>query len=470
MNISLFFIPLVPVIWVFPVFVLLLYMNLGNDLLRKRGWGKSFEPVDGLVIIFLLACSLSFLEVDLDYRSPQNYLRYYFSTYLLPVLAYFAIRLTRFTNKKAQNLRRAALASAVVFALCCIFEYAFSHPLVPEFDNEDQWIGGMVFRAGSLAGGCIVAGEMLAFFIALTIPYVFFRYPGKKNFKISALLILEILGLGVTFARAGYISALACATLAPMFLRGRNQGRLLIVMGMLLLLIIILPSLPLPDWLIERITGGASTYARVPRFWAGLYFIQDNFFRGWTTVLFGRGYIASYLYGYDYFPGLNRLGGDLEETFSGSFLSGGFHNGYLTLLADQGLVAFLCYLAIVVQVLRRMWRYSQPLRLLEKPVLKSQAVLEPVAWGLVVIVHLVTETVHWSTNFPAMTYFFIAAAMVLNLTSSAALEQQVCDVKAGKPMPSWGSIGARLGFQRVKPVRVAHAIDKVSYASKEPHF
>lgn len=415
LYVAVFLVPMVPNIWFFPIFVLLLYLTLAFDfnLIRKDLSRQHLERVDLLVLIFLIFCSLSFLNVDLARRSLQNYLRYYFGSYLLPILSYFAFRLIRFSDERARSLRNAALASGIIFSMFCFYEFAFSHPLVSEFDNPDQWIDSRVLRAGTLAGGSVHAGETMAGFIALILPFTFFRWPGKHRFRFLLLLLITLTGLTVVFSRAAYISTLACLLAASLLFYGGRVRWLVVVTVILLLSLILVPLLSVPDWISARLMDYSSTFARVPRFWAGIDFIVDNVHMGWKTALFGRGYTSSYVWGGYYLqPG---YGVSATPDF---FLSGGFHNGYLTLLADQGILAFGCYMAILIVAGRRLWRYCRQLRSLERRRLRSPALLEPVGWGLILVVHLVTETVHWSSYFPQTFYFFMALAMLLNLTSS----------------------------------------------------
>jgi hypothetical protein len=413
MKIAAFLVPLIPNVWALPIFVFLLYVTVALELTRGSRAKRHLERVDLIVLIFLIFCSLSFLNMDLTFRSPQNYLRYYLGTYLFPILAYFAFRLIRFSDERARGLREVVLASGVIFSLCCIYEFAFSHPLALEFDNPDQWMGANILRAGTLAGGSVHAGETMTGFIALTMPFIFFRWPGRSSFNLILLLLIELMGLGVILSRAGYVATLSCAVAAFLFLRGRYQRRLVAISMVLLLFLLAAPALTLPDWLYDRLTAVDSSLARLPRFWAGIDFIRDNLHLGWQTALLGKGYIASYLWGLNYLQSSSGI-----PQSSDAILSGGFHNGYLTMITDQGLVAFGCYLTLVVAALRRLWRYCRPLRRLETPKLMSPALLEPVGWGLIIIAHLVTETVHWSFGFPQMFYFFMALAMLFNLTSA----------------------------------------------------
>lgn len=439
MNIAVFFVPLVPIIWVLPAFVLLFYLTLASDLLQKGFSRPPLEWVDAFVLIFLILCSISFFNLDLTFRSLQNYLRYYFGTYLFPVLGYFALRLMRFSNKRAGSLRKAVIAAGLIFSVLCLFEFAFRHPINPEVDLPEQWTRGGFFRAGSLAGGSVHAGETMAAFIALTIPGLFFRWPGKRSSWLILVLMLELLGLGVVLARAGYIATLTCIFLAFLFLRGLRQQRWIpIITGLLLMLITGDAFLKvLPAWLFDRLFAeNYSTLARIPRFWAGIAFIGENLRTGWQTALLGRGYLASYLWGGIY----------LKQGYvwgvTGTFLSGGFHNGYLTMIADQGFLAFGCYITVVIAALRRLWQYCRQFRQLGRPILKSGDALEPVGWGLILVAHLVVETVHWSFGFPQMFYFFMALAMTLNLTSPDRLGRVGERVKT----PAVGPPGFRNGW------------------------
>lgn len=407
----MFLVPLVPNIWFFPIYVLVLYLVPAFDLIRSGRFRQRLEGVDVIVFILLILCSLSFLNVDLAYRSLQNYLRYYFGTYLLPILAYFAFRLIRFSDQRAGSLRNVVFASGILFSILCFYEVILSSPLAMEFDNPDQWLDGRVLRAGTLAGGSAHAGFTMTAFIALTLPFVFFWWPGKYPLRILALLLIELMGLTLILSRAGYIATLTCAITASLLLRGRRSGGAILIA--LLLFLIVAPSLPIPDWLSARLMDPTSSLARVPRFWAGVDFVEDNIRMGWQTALFGKGYNASYMWG-----GFYHRPGYSESGSPAYFLPGGFHNGYLTLLADQGILAFGCYVAILIIAGRRLLRHCKQFRFLKNRKLRSSVSLEPVGWGLILIAYIMIEMVHWQFYFPQRFYFFMALAMLLNLTSS----------------------------------------------------
>jgi O-antigen ligase len=215
-----------------------------------------------------------------------------------------------------------------------------------------------------------------------------------------------------TFSRAGYIAVVISAIAGIILLRGIRLKEFLIISVMLLLLFLTSELYIMPDWLSNRLVAPDSSLVRIPRFWAGVDFLWDNIKSGWQTALFGKGYIASYLLGGYYIQQGYNVG--INSDF---FLDGGFHNGYLTLLVDQGILAFICYAVILVAAGRRLLRYCAQFKLYGNWEQNGQNFLEVVGWGLVIIVHLVTETVHWQSFFPQRFYFFMALAMVFNLTS-----------------------------------------------------
>jgi hypothetical protein len=82
----------------------------------------------------------------------------------------------------------------------------------------------------------------------------------------------------------------------------------------------------------------------------------------------------------------------------------------------------------------------------------SPALLEPVGWGLIIIAHLVTETVHWFFGFPQMLYFFMALAMLFNLTSAdriAKADQALQGVHLASPQFAGPATAALRRFERV---------------------
>lgn len=412
MNLVVFLVPLVPVVWLYPVYILLLYVRPCKDLLcGKANW--QFEFIDKTVFVFLVLCTLSFYNIDLVYRSPQNYLRYYLGTYLFPVLAYFAFRLTRFSDELSLKLCKTIMLSGLIFSCLCLFETISSHSLVIEFENPDQWIDGRIYRAGSLAGGSVHAGETMADFIAMTIPFMFIRYSGLRRLAMFVFLFLELAALVAIFSRAGYVAVFVCAIVGLYLLRGWCEWRFLVILSLFLLVLFGGSFLGLPEWLLERLTAADSTRNRLPRLEAGIYFMQDNISMGWYTALFGRGYISSYLKGGAYVPV------EYASSEDGlSFLPGGFHNGYFTLIGDQGLLAFVCYVIILFIAFSKLWRYVRRVQLVKRHSFRNHAIILPVAWGLIVIVHLVTEIVHWESFFPQMFFFYMSLAMVVNLTKA----------------------------------------------------
>jgi hypothetical protein len=409
--IAVFFIPIIPALWFMPACIGLIYASLISEMIKNRSQYR-VEMIDLLVFALLVLCSLSFYNMDLTMRSYQNYMRSYFGTYLFPAMSFYAVRYTINNEYKAIMLKKVVLLSGFVFSILCCFESVFSFPLATEFDNSDQWIDGRILRAGTIAGGSVHAGATMAALIALTIPMIFIKINKKKKTVYWILIIIELAGLVVIFARAGYIAACVCLFCCILLMHGAKQKWLLIAMGILIIALFAAPSLPFPDWILSRINDNYSTTTRLPRFWAGIAFIRDNIRIGWLTALMGRGYNASYIYGGQFID--SGYGIYIKSDF---YLSGGFHNGFLTLISDQGMLAFGIYVGILISAGRRLLSYCKKYRYYKNVGFSKNPCFEAIGWGLIMIGYLITETVHWQFFFPQRMIFYIALAMLFNLTA-----------------------------------------------------
>lgn len=280
---------------------------------------------------------VSLLSIALQHRAPLATTYLFYDRVFSPMCIYMLIRLWRPTEEDLRRLMPVVFFLAASQSLIGIVSW-----IAPQY-LPTAWLEKQGARTiGSLVNPSVYT-VALVFSGGILVHAAFARKPGIFRFLFVGTAVLAFGCVFLSLSRASWlVGLLVLAGLAYLYRRQVVRFAVLILLFMLIVGALFLPDmLTLASQRLSSDESGRSALSRLPVYLAGLRMFAAKPVAGW-----GYGNFDRYDRGFQ-----SRLGGVADDNKDHAS-----HNLYLTLVAEQGLLGSVLFLAPVIWWLAMSWK------------------------------------------------------------------------------------------------------------------
>ncbi|MES2174359.1 MAG: O-antigen ligase family protein [Pseudomonadota bacterium] len=221
-----------------------------------------------------------------------------------------------------------------------------------EYANRATYMdGGATFRIGGLLGHPNILAGFIAMLTPMLLAMLMTRLPIGRKAAIGAVLATALLALLLTLSRSGWLAfALAAPIVVGLMLRDRRSRRRALAGAAIALAVGLISALAAAPAILRRFTQSDPGAVDFRWEWMGV---------AWDMVrdhpLLGVG-LNSFV---QHLPGRTPYGATeaLTRTFGTNWPV--VHDIYLLIWAEQGTIGFVCFVAMLIGLMRAAWRNAK---------------------------------------------------------------------------------------------------------------